>query len=171
MQAGLGEDLDPGHGHGAEHHQFSAAEHGFGHQLQHRANHREQPQQHQQTGDEERNITAGDAGQLNHAVVLRERDHRHAVEHRGHRRVQAVREQPRLDPPNVQRPFHRLPGNHRIGRQITRRLQRRDEKITATGTNATQSKLKPYLNGTGTLTSGTSGIEAKSTVPINHATP
>ena len=43
-------------------------------------------------------------------------------------------------------------------------------KITATGTNATQSKLKPYLNGTGTLTSGTSGIEAKSTVPISHAT-
>jgi hypothetical protein len=30
-------------------------------------------------------------------------------------------------------------------------------KITATGTNATQSNEKPYLNGTGTLISGTAG--------------
>ncbi|MCY1465048.1 hypothetical protein D9M71_831480 [compost metagenome] len=43
-------------------------------------------------------------------------------------------------------------------------------KITATGTNATQSKAKPYLNGTGTLISGTAGRLAKSTWPSSQAT-
>ncbi|MNF98400.1 hypothetical protein D3C84_812570 [compost metagenome] len=44
-------------------------------------------------------------------------------------------------------------------------------KITATGMNATQSKEKPYLNGTGTLISGTSGRPLKSTWPMSQATP
>ncbi|MNY55614.1 hypothetical protein D3C86_1916050 [compost metagenome] len=42
-------------------------------------------------------------------------------------------------------------------------------KITATGMNATQSKLNPYLKGTGTLISGTSVMVAKSTSPISQA--
>ncbi|KAG1243081.1 hypothetical protein G6F65_022643 [Rhizopus arrhizus] len=72
VQVDAGQDVDAGGGHGAEHDHGGAAQDGFRHGLQHARHAREQAQQDQHAGDPDADVAAGDAGQLDHAIVLRE---------------------------------------------------------------------------------------------------
>ena len=100
-----------GRGHGAEHDHGGAAQHGFGHGLQHAGDGGEQAQQDQHAGDPHADVAAGDAGQLDDAVVLGEDRAGEGVEDAGQQRVGAVDQHAALDALHPQRAFDRLLGD------------------------------------------------------------
>ncbi|KAG1399071.1 hypothetical protein G6F59_013384 [Rhizopus arrhizus] len=127
VQVDAGQDVDAGGGHGAEHDHGGAAQDGFRHGLQHARHAREQAQQDQHAGDPDADVAAGDAGQLDHAIVLREDRAGEGVEHAGQERVRAVHQDAALDALHPQRAFDGLLGHLAGGGDVADGFQGRDQ--------------------------------------------
>ena len=111
----------------AEHQQRGAAEDGIGHRREDHADDREEAQQKQHRGDEVADVPGGDARELDEAVVLREDRVRERVEDARDRAVHAVREHAAADAHVVALVLDGEAGDHRVGRDVARGLDRGDE--------------------------------------------
>ncbi|MOA23544.1 hypothetical protein D3C78_1441710 [compost metagenome] len=118
IQRRLREDAHAGSRHRAEHHQGRAAEHRFRNLLQHRADHREQAEAKQNRANVQPDVAAGDAGQLNHAVVLRERSIGKSAEGRGDHAADAIAEYATAQAAYIRRAADRLTGEHAVGSEV-----------------------------------------------------
>ncbi len=70
-------------------------------------------------------MTAGDAGQLNNAVVLGEGGHGEGGEEGRQHGVGTIGQHAALDPLHIDRPFQRLAGDVRSGGHVANGLERR----------------------------------------------
>ena len=97
--------------------------------MLHKAAHcREQAEDDQHQRHHKTHVAAGDAGQLDHAVVLAEAGVREGIEYRRNKRVQAVRQHAAFQALHVQRAGHRLLGDVGGSGDIADGLQRGDHK-------------------------------------------
>ena len=96
--------------------------------LHETADRREQAQHDQHQRHHKANVAAGDAGQLNDAVVLAKAGVREGVEHRGNAGVEAVCQHAALQALHIHRAGDRLLGNVRSGGNVADGFQRGDHK-------------------------------------------
>ncbi len=127
VEVDAGQDVDPGRRHRAEHHHRGAAQHRLRHRLDHAGHRRKQAQDHQEQRDPHADVAAGDAGQLDHAVVLGEDRAGEGIEDPGQQRVGAVHQHAALDARHPQWPFDRLARDLAGGGDVADRFQRRHQ--------------------------------------------
>ena len=94
----LGDNADPRRHNAAKHHHRRAAQHRRRDLAQYLAERRKQTQQNQNHPDVAANVAAGDAGHLNHAVVLRKGRIGERAQHRRHHAADAISQNAAFQP-------------------------------------------------------------------------